>query len=85
MSSGTDEAQLVEDELLTFDEINLALTRCMEAHPPAGLDFQMDPDANTIASLWGLMLYERAASVALSQVSQPVLEAYRRWSSPAQP
>lgn len=42
----------MDTEVLTFDELHRALTRCMEAHPPAGLDFRMHADANIIAGLW---------------------------------
>ena len=52
----------------------------MESNPPCGLEFQMHPDANVIAGLWGLMNYERTASVPMEQVKPEVLEAYRRWA-----
>ncbi len=77
-------ASTVSEDTLTFDALHLALTRCMAAHPPCGLEFQMHPDANVIAGLWGLMNYERSASVPVDQVKPEVMDAYRRWS-PALP
>ena len=68
-------------DALTFAALLLALTRCMAAHPPGGTDFQMHPDANVIASLWGLMNYERTAAIPLEQVKPEVMAAYRRWST----
>ncbi len=72
------------ESVLTFEALHQALTRCMAAHPPCGLEFQMHPDANVIAGLWGLMNYERSASVPVDQVKPEVMAAYRRWS-PALP
>lgn len=68
------------EDVLTFEDLHRALTRCMESNPPCGLEFQMHPDANVIAGLWGLMNYERTESVAMEQVKPEVLEAYRRWA-----
>ncbi len=65
--------------VLTFEALHLALTRCMAAHPPGSMEFQMHSDANAIAGLWGLMSYERAVSVPLDQVKPEVMDAYRRW------
>ena len=32
-----------------------------------------------MAGLWGLMIYDRTASVAIDQMEPSVLDAYRRW------
>ena len=66
--------------MLTFDELHRAVARCMDAHPPAGLDFQMHSDANVIAGLWDLISYERSSSVPFDQIKPEVLDAYRRWA-----
>ncbi len=67
------------ENVLTFEALNLALTRCMAAHPPCNPEFQMHADANVIAGLWGLMLCERTASVRVDHVKPEVMEAYCRW------
>lgn len=67
------------NDVLTFDALHLALTRCMAAHPPCNADFQMHPDANTIASFWGAMSYERRVSIPVDEVDPKVMVAYRRW------
>ena len=69
----------VVDEVLTFEALHLALTRCMAAHPPSNAEFKMHPDANTIAGLWGGMSYERRVSIPLDEVDPKVMVAYRRW------
>ena len=67
------------DDVLTFEALHAALTRCMAAHPPCNADLQMHPDAHTIASLWGAMSYERRVSIPLDEVDPKVMVAYRRW------
>lgn len=67
------------NDVLTVDALHLALTRCMAAHLPCNADFQMHPDANTIASLWGAMSYERRVSIPVDEVDPKVMVAYRRW------
>lgn len=69
-------------EVLTFDALHRALARCMAEHPPEGIELRLHVDANKLAGLWGLMSYQRTASVPLDQVKPEVLEAYRRWSDP---
>ncbi len=75
----TDSVLASDTESLTFDSLNLALTRCMAAHPPRNPEFQMHFDANTMAGLWGAMNYERRQSVPLEEVDPKVMAAYRRW------
>ena len=69
----------ISEDVLTFEALHLALTRCMAAHPPSNAEFQMHPDANTIAGLWGAMSYERRVSIHLDEVDPKVMVAYRRW------
>ena len=69
----------ISEDVLTFEALHLALTRCMAAHPPSNAEFQMHPDANTIAGLWGAMSYERRVSIQLDEVDPKVMVAYRRW------
>ena len=67
---------------LSFDSLHSALGRCMAAHPPEGLERSLHPDANTLATLWGLMAYQGVSSVAISDVDQAVLTVYERWAKP---
>ena len=69
------------DEELSFDSLHSALGRCMASHPPEGLERSLHPDANALATLWGLMSYLGARAVPLSQVDPLVLQTYRRWST----
>ena len=69
------------DQVLTFAQLHAALTRCMAANPPEGIELRLHQDANCLAGLWGLMSYERTQEVPVDQVKPGVLEAYRRWSA----
>ena len=77
--AAVESGETVSTDVLTFDALHLALTRCMTAHPPGGIEFQMHSDANVMAGLWGLMNYERTLSVPLEEVKPEVLEVFRRW------
>lgn len=79
MMAASDFSTSTDKSILTFKDLHLALTRCMESHPPCGLEFQMHPDANVIPGLWAQMNYEQAVSVPVDQVKPEVLDAYRRW------
>ena len=74
-----DSALATGTELLTLEDLNLALTRCMAAHPQRKPEHRMDSDANIIAGLWGAMNYERRQSIPLDEVEPNVTAAYRRW------
>ena len=75
----TEPASTIDKELLTFEALHLALTRCMAAYPPSNPEHRMHPDANTIAGLWGAMSYERRDSIPLDEVDPKVMTAYLRW------
>ena len=59
--------------------IDAALTRCMEAHPPEGLERRMHPDANTMAGLWAQMLVDRVDTVPRAGINPDVMAALERW------
>lgn len=80
MMAAAESGGTAREGVLTFEDLHLALTRCMAAHPPGGIEFQMHSDANVIAGLWGLMHYERTVDVPIDQVKPEVMEAYRRWA-----
>lgn len=66
-------------ELLTLDALQAALARCMAVHPPEGAELRLHKDANRMADLFGLMVYQRVTSVALADIEAGILDAYRRW------
>lgn len=68
--------------VLTVDDLQQALARCMKAHPPEGLERALHHDADLIAGPWALMMYERIPSVVIEELTPGVLDAYRRWSIP---
>jgi hypothetical protein len=72
-------------DTLTFDDLHRALSRCMTAHPPQGIELSLHADANRLAGLWGLMSYQRTQSVPLGEVDPRVLDAYRRWTAEGPP
>ncbi len=65
--------------VLTLEQLQGALARCMEAHPPQGLERALHSDADRLAGLWGLMIYERSADISVDQVEPEVRDVYRRW------
>ena len=67
------------DNSLSFRAIDAALARCMEAHPPEGLERRMHADANVMAGLWAQMLVDRIDAVPLASVKPDVLAAWERW------
>lgn len=69
--------------LLSFADLNAALTRCMTTHPPVGLELAMHPDAICMAELWAPMVLQRMESVPVATVGEKVLAAFQRWQMPA--
>ena len=59
-----------------------ALARCMAIHPPEGPERRLHWDANRLADLFGLMVYERAPSVQRAHVAPDILKIYARWQGP---
>lgn len=70
----------MKSDVLTLEQLQRALARCMEAHPPEGLERSLHADADRLAGLWALMTYERIPSVELEQVEPVVMDVYRRWA-----
>lgn len=69
------------DAVLTYIELQAALDRCMKAHPPAGHELQLHPDANSMSDLWAVMALEGTPSVPTASVDPRVMEAFRRWDA----
>lgn len=66
-------------DAITLADLQRALDRCMQAHPPSDVELILHPDANAMADVWAVMLLERRSEAPLSEVPAHVLEAYRRW------
>jgi hypothetical protein len=66
-------------ELLAFPQLQAALTKCLTVHPPSGVERKLHPDANRLATLFGLMIYSRAETITIGDVDPQILEAYLRW------
>ena len=47
------------EDVITFEALQAALARCMVLNPPEGMERRLHPDANRLADLFGLMIYER--------------------------
>jgi|EndMetStandDraft_4_1072995.scaffolds.fasta_scaffold108855_3 hypothetical protein len=67
---------------ITLDELQAALARCMSCHPPEGAERRLHKDANRLADLFGLMVYERAGSVQREHVAPDILDIYSKWAGP---
>jgi hypothetical protein len=67
--------------VITYGELERALSRCMARFPPTAPEFIMHPDANAMSDLFVAMVLDRLQSEPLGQVKPPVLEAYARWAN----
>lgn len=67
------------EERLSFAQVQRALMRCMAAHPPAGLELTLHPEANALADVFGLMSYTRMTDIERGALKPGQLEAFERW------
>lgn len=67
-------------ETLSYVELDRALSRCMEEHPPQGIERQMHPDAHVMSGLWAFMTYMRLDLVDVNTIKPAVVEAIARWT-----
>lgn len=67
------------DQTLSFEALDGALSRCMAAHPPEGVERRLHPDANSMSGLWAQMVVNQVESVPLADVGAGTLEALSRW------
>lgn len=67
-------------EFITLDELQAALARCMAFHPPEGAEKRLHKDANRLADLFGLMVYEHASSVQRGNVAPDILDTFIKWA-----
>ncbi len=64
--------------LLTAD-LQDALDRCMQAHPPSGWERRLHPDASRMANLWSELILSRAIATPLRDVKHEIVQAWTRW------
>ena len=70
------------EDVITFEALQAALARCMVLNPPEGMERRLHPDANRLADLFGLMIYERVQCVPRERVAADILEIFARWQGP---
>ena len=66
------------DTLLTAD-LQGALERCMQMHPPVGLERRLHPDASRMANLWSDLILRRVTAIPLIDIEPDVMRAWARW------
>ena len=64
-----------------FNEIQLALERCLRAEPPTAAPFyELSSDSSLLADIFGEMLFHGEQSKDLDQLTSKQREAFVRWS-----
>ena len=73
-----------DDEVVVrFADLQTALARCMEAHPPSQPGHVLHPDASKMADLWAAMLIaNRQSTIPIENVKASVLDAFNTWRQP---
>ena len=69
---------IAPDMLLTAD-LQGALKRCMQEHPPSGLERRLHPDASRMAGLWAELILRRATAIPFTDIEPDVMQAWARW------
>lgn len=67
-------------DVLTFVDLNAALTRCMAEHPPTGVELALHPDASRMANLWAEMLLTGQTSREWVSVDARVSSVFLNWA-----
>lgn len=68
------------DSVLTLVVLDTALSKCMETHPPVGIEKRLHEDAHLMSGLWAFMTYLRIDQVDVETIKPDVFAAIRRWS-----
>jgi hypothetical protein len=72
-----------DEAVVRFADLQAALSRCMEAHPPSQPGHVLHPDASKMADLWAAMLIaNRQAAIPKKNVTGPILDAFNTWRQP---
>jgi hypothetical protein len=65
--------------VVTLVQIQAALERCMQAHPPTDAARTHHPDADHIGTLWATIHLARATHIDIGQLDQRQLDVLRSW------
>jgi hypothetical protein len=66
--------------MITFAQIQSAIARCCDAHPPNGIELKLHPDASCLCDIMGAMIHARLQSVDPASIGDRQREALTRWS-----
>lgn len=66
-------------DILSYSDIQQALERCMAAEPVAGAEYALSKDASRLADILGEMIYRKADTLAVADVSEKAQAAFNRW------
>ena len=66
--------------MITFSDLDAALSVCMLQHPPAGQELALHPDASRMAGLWAEMLLSGDKSREWQSADARVFAAYQVWA-----
>ncbi|MDB5802619.1 MAG: hypothetical protein JWL63_3558 [Rhodocyclales bacterium] len=65
--------------VITFEQIQRATARCLEAHP--AIDSVLPKESRLLVELLGRMIYARSDSIDERALSSPVIEDLRHWGA----
>lgn len=63
--------------IVRIDQIEQAINRCKQSHPPC--DLSLPADVRMMASAYGQMIYEHARTVDIDTLAGDVAGLFRRW------
>lgn len=66
-------------ENIAYNDVQKALERCMSAEPVAGSEYALSKDASRLADILGEMIYRKADTLAVADVSEKAQAAFQRW------
>jgi hypothetical protein len=66
-------------DVVTLVQIQAALERCMQAHPPTDVARVLHPEADRIATLWATLHLSRVTHIDTGQIDQRQRDALRSW------
>ena len=73
----------MSDVRFMFEQVEVAMRRCMQANPTGAPEYAMCPDAAALADLYATMLCYGLDSVAAAELGPRKVEAITRWRPPA--
>lgn len=67
-------------DVITLEQFQIALERCMQEHPPSGEERRLHEDASRIADVWAALIISRRSWIARADVKGSALSAFNNWS-----